>query len=195
MDNVAGIVLAAGEGRRFGQPKALARFEGASFLERITESLKHAGCEPVVVVGGANSKEVEKHCAELDVDFVENTGWQNGQFSSLKAGLAKLDSYTGGVLVALVDHPFIEIPTYVRILEGASLHPESIIIPAFECKRGHPVVLPKALIGEISASPNSSNLREIIKKHENLIVELPVEDSGILKDIDTASDLKDANSK
>ena len=195
MDNIAGIVLAAGEGKRFGQPKALAQFEGASFLERVTESLKHAGCEAVIVVGGANSEAVEKLCADLDVDFIENANWQAGQFSSLKTGLASFDSHPPGVLVALVDHPFIKIPTYVRILDGASLHPESIVIPTYECKRGHPVVLPKSLVMEIENTPDSSNLREIIKKHDNMIVEVPVEDSGILKDIDTTSDMKDTDNK
>lgn len=189
MDNIAGIVLAAGEGKRFGGTKALAEFDGMSFLERVSESLKHAGCAPVIVVGGADSSAVEKLCSDLDVDFVENPDWQAGQFSSLKAGLSSLKTRPAGVLIALVDHPFIEITTYVHLLEASRAHLESIIIPVYNCKRGHPVIIPMAIGDEIIVSPDSSNLREIIKKHNELVVELPVDDSGILKDIDTAADL------
>jgi molybdenum cofactor cytidylyltransferase len=193
-ENITAIILAAGEGKRMGQPKALVEIDGVSFLEQIIAKLRDTNFEPIIVVGGANANQVEKQCTQLEVHFVENKSWQSGQFSSLKVGLAAREIGTDGILIALVDHPFVETRTYQRLREAHFKHPDSIIIPVYQGKRGHPTIIPHKIANEINAAPNGLNLREIIRGHQNLLVELPVDDVGILKDIDTIQDLEEINS-
>src|SRR5215469_13608213 len=81
--SVAGLVLAAGGGRRYGGPKALVRFEGSLLVERAVNTVRDGGCTPIVVVLGAASAEVRASADLGDVILVENAGWKSGMGSSL----------------------------------------------------------------------------------------------------------------
>src|SRR5882672_8160490 len=97
---VAGVLLAAGGGRRFGGPKALVRLAGRLFVERAASVLRDAGCAPVVVVLGASAERVR---AEADLDglmVVENPDWESGMGGSLRVGLAALA--TSEVVAAVI---------------------------------------------------------------------------------------------
>jgi CTP:molybdopterin cytidylyltransferase MocA len=233
---VAGIILAAGEGKRIGRNTALLEIGGVKSLERVAACMRDAGCDPVIVVGGAEASSVREEALRLGVRFVLNSNWQNGQFSSLKVGMSALARAEGvelpsakgsalasaegsdqasanesgraskrgpktaggrgagmqiaGALVALVDHPFVKKETY-QVLVGASQRfPRRIVIPTHQGRRGHPVVVPREVITEIIGAPDGMTLRDIMKKHNNLVLEQGVDDTGILKDIDTETDLK-----
>lgn len=191
---IAAIVLAAGEGKRIGQPKALVKMEEKSFLEIIVSALQKIMDGQIVVVGGAAAEDVRQCALSMDVDFALNEKWQSGQFSSLKIGLSKLKARPGGVLVTLVDHPLVKPRTYSLLISTHKDNPKAIIIPVHGQRRGHPVIIPGAIIDEIKNTPDDSNLRAVIRKHRELIIERSVDDGGVLKDIDTTFDLKDAQS-
>ncbi|UCF77887.1 MAG: nucleotidyltransferase family protein [Candidatus Eiseniibacteriota bacterium] len=187
---VAGVILAAGEGRRIGRSKALLEIDGVKFLERVVLAIRAAGCEPVVVVGGADADAVRAEAQRLDARFALNSDWERGQFSSLKVGLAGSGSEPQGVMVALVDHPFVAEETYRLLFEAFKAAPQKIFIPSHRGTRGHPVVVPRKIVDEIVRSSDDLTLRDVMKKHADLIVELEVKDPGILKDVDTAVDLE-----
>lgn len=194
--SIAGIILAAGEGKRIGRNKALLEIGGVKSLEKVAVCLHEAGCDPVIVVGGAEAESVREEALRLGVEFAQNRNWRSGQFSSLKTGMSALQDLTGpamqpgGVIVALVDHPLVKKETY-QILAGTFRRfPERIIIPTHQDRRGHPVVVPRVAITDILSSPDGANLRDLIRKRDNLVLEQAVDDTGILKDIDTEMDLK-----
>ena len=193
--SVAGIVLAAGEGKRIGKNKALLVIDGVTSLERVATCMLGAGCDPVVIVGGAEAERVKAEALRLGVQFALNNNWRRGQFSSLKTGAAELlgekDSGppVSGAVVALVDLPLVKKETYQAIAGTFRRFPDRIVIPTLQDRRGHPVVLPRELMLGILESPDGMSLRDVIRKREDLVLEQAVDDVGILKDIDTATDL------
>jgi molybdenum cofactor cytidylyltransferase len=194
-EHIASVVLAAGEGRRVGGNKALLEIGGVTFLAKVVTALKAIESDPIVVVGGANYHEVEKLATKLEIGFAYNDKWQSGQFSSLIAGLKYLKKKPPAVLIALVDHPLVKSETCSKLIKMSSQHPQAIIIPTHESRRGHPIIIPGNLIPEIIEADENSNLRVIINNHQKEILELPVDDSGILKDIDTKADFEDIKAK
>jgi len=193
--NISGIVLAAGEGKRIGRTKALLEINGKSFLEMVESSLKKVGCKPIIVVGGANANEVEDLSIKLGVNFVLNKNWQSGQFSSLKAGISSQRSTLEGIIITLVDHPFVSTETYELLCESFIKNPGKIVIPVYNNRWGHPIIIPSVIIKKVIKASAQSNLREIIKASQDLIVLLPVNDRGVLQDIDTYEDLEEAKAK
>jgi len=189
-NNIAGIILAAGEGRRIGKSKGLLEIDGVSFLEKVIVPLKRAGCNPIIVVGGSESDKVEAKALKLGAKFALNENWQAGQFSSLKAGLRQLEQDVEGVIIALVDHPMVNTKTYAVLMEEFLAHSDKIILPICNSRRGHPIIIPEEIIDEIKSAPDSSILKDIIYFHKDKIYEMVVEDPGILKDIDNKSDLE-----
>jgi CTP:molybdopterin cytidylyltransferase MocA len=197
MSGIAGIVLAAGEGRRAGGTKALLKIGSETFLERIVTAIRGAGCEPVIVVGGAEGPRVGAEANRLGASFVCNANWQNGQFSSLRVGSASVRSSGTAALVALVDHPLVRVETYRALLDAFGKSPGRIVIPLCEdtrthrTARGHPVIIPADVLAEIAVASEDVTLRDIISRNSDLVLEARVDDPGVLKDIDTAADLKE----
>jgi len=189
-NNIAGIILAAGEGKRIGQNKGLLTIDGISFLEKVIVPLKEAGCDPVIVVGGAQSDKVKAEAFKHGAEFTLNEKWQAGQFTSLKAGLRQLRRDVEGAIIALVDHPLVNTKTYALLLDEFLEYGDKIILPICNGRRGHPIALPKEIIDEIISAPDSSILKDIIFNHADMIYETLVEDPGILKDINTNLDLE-----
>ncbi|MCX5800179.1 MAG: nucleotidyltransferase family protein [Candidatus Eisenbacteria bacterium] len=203
---IAGIILAAGEGKRIGKNKALLEIGGIKSLEKVATCMCGAGCDPVIVVGGAEADSVSEEAARLGVRFIQNENWQRGQFSSLKVGTSQLASVVGagrgagtgkstqvgGAMVALVDHPLVKRETYQVLVGTSRKFSGRIIVPTYQERRGHPVVVPRDVMTEIVNSPDGMTLRDIIRKHDHLVLEQAVDDAGILTDIDTEADLRRA---
>lgn len=141
---VAGLVLAAGAGRRYGMPKALVSYEGSLLVERACR-LVAAVCEPVVVVLGAAADEVLARADLGDAVVVRNPDWDTGMGSSLRAGLTALDrSYpdADAVLVHLVDLPGMTEAALSRLVSHADR--DVLTVATYDGVRGHPVLLGRA---------------------------------------------------
>jgi nicotine blue oxidoreductase len=122
---VAGLLLAAGGGRRYGMPKALVEWGGRLFVESSAAVLRDGGCDPVVVVLGARADEVRAKAELGEYVVVENPQWTTGMGSSLRAGLtavSELDGEFDAVAVLPVDVPGVTPAAVRRILEHADAH-------------------------------------------------------------------------
>jgi nicotine blue oxidoreductase len=140
---VAGLLLAAGGGRRYGMPKALVERDGRLLVERGLATLREGGCDPVYVVLGAARDEVLARAELSGATVVDNPDWSGGMGSSLRAGLAAAAAGDAGALVVLlVDTPGITPGAVARLVGRAA--PDALAAAAYGRKQGHPVLLGRA---------------------------------------------------
>lgn len=143
LTSVAGLVLAAGGGRRLGGPKALLRLGDTLLVERAAGLLREAGCHPLVVVLGAAAEKVRDTAALGEAVVVVNKTWTTGVGSSLRAGLATAEP-TGAdaVLVVPVDMPGLTAQAVRRVM--ALPHQRALVCGTFAGRRGYPMMLGRA---------------------------------------------------
>ena len=188
----AGLILAAGESRRMGTPKALLPYRGETFLNRLI-SLFAVHCSPVIVVMGAGAAGI-RAATTRPATFVVNADWPNGQTSSLQCGLAAVPSDAAGVLLTLVDHPAVDALTIERLLDvggtgdvacpGQAQPAPLLRIPRYHSRRGHPIFFSRALIPEFLALAPGATAKDVVHAHAADTDFLDLDDPGILADID-----------
>jgi CTP:molybdopterin cytidylyltransferase MocA len=182
--SVAGLILAAGESKRMGSPKALLEFRGETFLDRLID-LFAAFCAPVVVVLGCESDRIRSAVKRPErAVFAQNSDYQLGQLSSMQCGLRMIPETTEGVLFTLVDHPNVQ-PSTLRALLEAPLAP--LAIPRFDGRRGHPIFFRRELIPEFLALAPDAQARSVVNRHAAQARFVDVDDAGILDDVDDAA--------
>jgi molybdenum cofactor cytidylyltransferase len=175
----AGIILAAGESRRMGFPKALLRYRDETFLNRLT-GLFLARCSPVIVVLGANAGRIRDSVLR-PATFVLNADYQRGMTTSLQCGLRAVPPEAEGVLFTLVDHPAVSAETIDALL-GAEKG--LLRVPRLGGRRGHPIWFSAELIPEFLAIPENGAARDVVRAHTADTNFLDLDDPGILADID-----------
>lgn len=136
---VAGLVLAAGAGRRYGMPKALVPLDGALLVERAVRTLTAGGCDPVTVVLGAAADDVLTRAELGAARPVVNPDWPTGMGSSLRAGLSALPGTAVAAVVLLVDTPGVTAEAVTRLHGYASV--DALAMARYADHRGHPVLL------------------------------------------------------
>ncbi|MEU4688272.1 nucleotidyltransferase family protein [Actinoplanes sp. NPDC023714] len=169
--SVAGLVLAAGAGRRYGMPKALVEHEGRLLADHAAATLRDAGCDRVLVVLGAAADEVLAKAADLP-DTVVNPDWQTGMGSSLRTGLTALEETDAtAAVVLLVDMPGVTAEAVRRITAHAS--PAALVMGGYRERRGHPVLLGREHWAGVAATAvGDRGARDYLRTHEVLIVEV-----------------------
>ncbi|MFF9125006.1 NTP transferase domain-containing protein [Streptomyces sp. NPDC014889] len=190
-DEIAGLVLAAGGGRRLGgRPKALLAHRGRPLVEHAAGTLRAAGCERVHVVVGARSAEVRRRTDLAGCVLVENPHWEQGMGSSLRAGLDSLAG-TGAraAVVLLVDQPGVSAEAVARV-RAAYRDEGSLVSAAYGGVRGHPVLLGAAHWGGVAASATGDRgARAYLRAHDGSITLVECGDVAQAYDIDTEADL------
>jgi len=187
---VPAIVAAAGQSTRMGTSKPLLLAGGETFLSRVVTALREGGAEPVLVVlrrlDGPEADEVRSSGGVP----LRNPDPSPGPISSLRTGLAHLPSGALGTLFTPVDHPLFQ-PETVATLVGAfldSLPP--LASPTCSGKAGHPVVFSRAIFPELMEEDLPQGPRTVVQRHRDRRLLVPVEDPGILADIDTPEDYR-----
>ncbi len=187
---IAAVLLAAGASRRMGQPKALLRIGGHYSIDIILANLKQAGCEPIIPVLGNDAQQILEKTTVSEFPFVRNLNPEDGMLSSLKRGIQSLPSNCSGVIWALVDHPFVQIPIYQKLIDLGNEFPQRIIVPQFKGRHGHPVYVGRFLFDELLQAPEAIGANVIFRKHREQIVYLDVEDEGVLGNVNTPDELE-----
>lgn len=195
---VAGVLLAAGEGSRFGRPKALVELNGQTLAERGVGLLRAGGADPVVVVTGAVSLELE---GTLTVD---NPRWRTGMGSSLQAALQALteavlteaapteaarDAEIGAVVVALADQPLVGAEAVARLI-AAYRDGASVAVATYGGQPRNPVLLAREHWPEVIATATGDQgARIFLRTRPELVTRVECGDTGRPDDIDTPADL------
>ncbi len=183
MSDVAGLVLAAGEGRRFGRPKALVELDGERLVDRAVRLLRDGGCAPIVVVSGAAPLEV------AGADVFDNPDWKTGMGSSLRCGLAALPAECGAAVVALVDQPYIGLEAVRRLVDAYRKGAQAAVV-TYGGQRRNPVLLARDTWPAVAAlATGDVGARRYIEARRQEVVEVPGDGTGDPRDIDTPDDL------
>jgi molybdenum cofactor cytidylyltransferase len=187
---VSAVVLAAGASRRMGTPKQLLRIGGETILERTLSSVRASGAAEIVLVLGHAAESVEKEISTEQVRVVRNPDYQQGMGTSLRAGLAAVRTDASAALIILADQPFVRPETLDRLITCHQESKSQIIIPMYQGFRGNPVLLDRSVFEEVKGLNGDVGCRAIFGDHTEGICKLPVDDAGILVDIDSRSDFE-----
>lgn len=187
---VAGLVLAAGAGTRFGRPKALVEVDGRRFVDLAVEHLRAGGVDPVLVVVGATA------VGHVDALVVVNDKWAEGIGSSLRSGLAAARAYAeesaplDGVLVLLVDQPKID-PAAVRRVLDAGRSGAHAAVATYGGVPLHPVFLHvDSWSGVADLAQGERGAGPYIQRHPDLVELVACDGLGDASDVDLPADLE-----
>jgi molybdenum cofactor cytidylyltransferase len=186
----AAVVLAAGQSRRMGRPKALLPLAGKPILAHVLDTLRAAGCiGPVIVVTGHQPQDLEPILRGRAVERVHNGNFERGgMLSSVQAGLAAVAGRAEAVFVVLGDQPLVRPRTLRTMASAYAARRPRGVIPTCDGRRGHPVLLCAGGIDQILALPEGATLKTYTAGHNERMLELPVIDPAVLHDIDTPAD-------
>jgi molybdenum cofactor cytidylyltransferase len=189
---IPAIVLAAGRSSRMGRSKALLPLgDGETFLTRIVRTFLDAGVDDVVIVVGHERDEIVRSFAAsgLPARFAVNADYDRGQLSSLLAGLAVVDRPgVSAVLMTLVDVPFVSAATVRAVVDHYRRTRAAIVRPTSGVRHGHPLLIDRALFGELRAAEHDSGAKPIVRAHASAAGDLPIADEGAYLDIDTVEE-------
>jgi CTP:molybdopterin cytidylyltransferase MocA len=191
----AGLVLAAGAGRRYGRPKALVEVDGRLLVERAAQTLREAGCDPVVVVLGAAADQVRATARLGGCQLLDNPQWSTGIGSSLRAGLAGLaESESPAAVVLLVDMPGITAAAVRRVAGFAE--PDALVVACYgeACepdrhycgqRQGHPVLIGRHhWQGVAELAVGDTGARPYLRAHAAAVRVVPCADVADDTDLD-----------
>jgi molybdenum cofactor cytidylyltransferase len=186
---IPAIVLAAGKSSRMGRPKGTLPLDGGdTFVTRIVRTFAAAAIEDVVIVVGHDADAIVEAFSRTDLSatFVENPDYEQGQLSSLLAGLRVVDRPgVVATLVTLVDVPLVATAT-VRAVVGRYLATHAPIVrPVRGGEHGHPVLIDRSLFDPLRHADPRLGAKEIVRAHASSIGDVEVDDDGAFTDIDT----------
>lgn len=182
------LLLAAGEGRRFGGIKQLAEIDGQPMLRRVTLTALGTGL-PVLVVLGAHADAVSVALAGLPVSLIRHTAWHEGMGSSLAAGMAQLQARfpdASAVMVLLGDQPLVDTVALDRLLARHRVAPGHIIATAVDDAIGPPALFPRDCFEALAACRGDRGARAVLAA-EAARVERQSDRQSL--DVDTRDDL------
>ncbi len=192
---IVAIILSAGESSRMGNPKALLPMGGVSFIERIVHGFRATKVDKIVVVLGHRAAELQKEIAQLPVTIVVNQDYAKGQLSSLNAAIRSLEAKKStegvdGILVHLVDHPFINPALVDHMIDRFYASKKLIIVPRYKGRRGHPVIFSSRLFSELLSTPLEEGAKAVVHAHRDDTLEIETDYEGVTIDIDTPEEYR-----
>ncbi|MBI2077145.1 MAG: nucleotidyltransferase family protein [Euryarchaeota archaeon] len=178
------ILLAAGASTRMGSPKALVKVGTEPAIARACRQLASLGVHEIAVVVGAHAEAI-RPAAPAPARVVVNAEWQRGRTGSVKVGLRALPD-ASAFLVWPIDHPCVSDAA----LEALVAQVGGIRVPTFQGRRGHPTAFAGPLRNEVLRLEDDQPLHDVLHARPGRVVEVPVDDPGVLLNVDTPDDLK-----
>jgi len=191
---ITALVLAAGLSRRMGTNKLLLPLGERTVLGQVIAVLQACRLDEIVVVTGHERAKIEEmlsqcHPGGPPLRCVYNSQYASGEMlSSIQAGLTALHSDCTAALIALGDQPQIEPHVVEQVI--AAHAPGTVVIPSFNRRGGHPILVDRAAWGEILALPPDASLRELWHAHPAWLRYIEVDTETILRDLDTPEDYR-----
>jgi molybdenum cofactor cytidylyltransferase len=191
---LAAAILAAGESKRMGQPKALVPLQGSTFVEHLIAATRHARVGITRVVLGAGAEGIR---AQLKIDpawVVVNGDWPKGQLSSIHAAIRSLPAgVSDGILICPVDHPLISADLVGRLIAAFDSGGKLIVLPRYHGRRGHPVIFRAELYEELLAASVEVGARQVVWNHAAEVAEVETDEEGVILNVNDPRSLRRAS--
>jgi len=188
---LASAILAAGESRRMGEPKALVSVQGLTFVEYLFAATRLPRVGITRIILGAHAAEIS---AKLKFDpamIVVNPDWPSGQLSSIHAAIRSLPAdTTDGIILCPVDHPLVSRHLISALIAQFDSSRKAIALPTYRGKRGHPVIFRATLYDELLAASPGVGARQVVWAHSQEIQEVPTEEEGVVLNLNDPESLK-----
>jgi len=185
---ISAIVLAAGASRRMGEFKQLLRFQDKSFVEHCVDNLLASRVDEVIIVTGHRDLEVRRAVGDRPVRFAHNADYQSGMTSSIKCGVRVLSAGTRACILALVDQPQIGADLINLLIDIYEKAPALIVMPSYEGRNGHPILIDSSLNEEILTMDPEQGLRQVVRAHLGQVSRVEVSSRAVLEDCDFPED-------
>ncbi|MEI7884511.1 MAG: nucleotidyltransferase family protein [Clostridia bacterium] len=189
------VLLAAGEGKRFGELKQLAIYQGESFILLALRKLLTVETEQIIIVLGFEQQKITQLLQESGlltnkVKIVVNEHYQQGMGTSIATAMNNIIEDIEAVMFLLVDLPLMQVETISLILKEFRQIEQKILVPTYQGKRGHPTVWGKDYFSVLSKCKGDTGARELLQTYAKDVWFFSCDDQGIILDIDTLEQLK-----
>jgi CTP:molybdopterin cytidylyltransferase MocA len=190
---LAAAILAAGESRRMGTPKALIPYRGRTFVEHLLEVTRHPRVSVTRIVLGAGASEMREKLSGQEAAIVVNPNWDSGQLSSIHAAIRSLpEGTTEGLILCPVDHPVVSAKLVSELIDTFDASRKLIILPTFKGQRGHPVIFHATLYEELLSARPEIGARQVVWAHADDVAEVPTDEEGVTLNLNDPATLKKA---
>jgi len=187
VEDVAAVILAAGRSQRMGAFKPLLPFGKQTVIASCVDYLRQGGVETIVVVLGHRAEEIQARLNHLNTICVINSDPESEMNASIAVGIRNVPRTAKATLIALADHPAVP-PTVVSMLIEAWRNGASLVIPTWQNRGGHPVLVDLRYRAELQNLDPNRGLRALFDAHRDELTRVPVESPYVARDIDTWDD-------
>jgi len=195
MKKIWAIILAAGASTRMNRQKLLLPFNGKTIIETVVENVARSVSSNILVVLGSHREQIRKQIVNYNVKFCVNENYLDGMLSSVICGFRTLPEEAKATLIFLADQPQIPSPVTDLVIETWQKSGKGIVIPTFNGRRGHPVLIETRYKTEIEKLDPEKGLRVLAEKFKNDVYEVECSIPEILRDIDTPEDYENEINK
>ena len=192
MGNSWAVILAAGSSRRMGSQKLLLPFGQNTIIGTVIDNVLNSSVDHVMVVLGANQEKIQDAIGNLPVQFCYNKEHEKGMLSSVICGIRALPQEAVAALIFLGDQPGIPPAVTNSVIDAYMEELVGIVIPVHNHRRGHPLLVDMKYRKEIEHLDLEEGLRALRHHFPDDVMEVEVDEPGILVDIDTREDYKNA---
>jgi molybdenum cofactor cytidylyltransferase len=186
------VILAAGSSRRMGNPKLMLPYGQSTILETAVDNILRSCIEHVMIVLGPDHKAIRKALGQKPVQFCHNREHEKGMLTSVICGIRALPPDARSALIFLGDQPGIPPPVINRVIRAYEEELFGIVIPVHAHRRGHPLLVDMKYKKALEQLDLEAGLRSLRHQFPEDVLEVEVDETGILVDIDTPEDYKKA---
>ena len=186
---VTGVILAAGQGRRMGEPKQLLPLGGKPMVWHVARAACMAGFDEVIVITGAYAPEVKQVLQDLQLSIVYNEDWNQGQSTSVKKAVQSITTEGQAVVFLLGDQPLVGVKLINDLIKAYHETNASIIVPRWQNQPGNPVLFDigvwRSALLQLSGDEGA---RQIIRQNQEAIHYIDLLAGQVFMDVDTPAD-------
>ena len=190
MDNIWGIILAAGASTRMKKQKMLLPFMGKTIIETVIGNASLFLQKNIIVVVGSDKERIVKKIGTYDIQIVFNENYKSGMLTSVLKGLNAIPKSAEALMIFLGDQPQLPIEIVKEVAKAYMNSSKGIVIPVFLGKRGHPLLIAAKYFTKIKKLDHSKGLRSLAEKYAEDVLEVECTFPEILRDIDTPEEYK-----
>jgi molybdenum cofactor cytidylyltransferase len=192
---LAAVILSGGASRRMGTPKALLPYRGGTFLEHLLKVTDHPRIGWRRVVLGADAGAIVAGTEFRADEIIINENWEDGQLSSIQAGVRSLPEGTYGMLLCLIDHPLISRELLGELVSRFYESGKAIVLPVYKGRRGHPVIFAARLYQELLSAPLETGARAVVWEHREEVCEMETDEEGCVLNLNDPDALAKARER